>query len=127
MSIRWVGEGAKRRAGVTSLRHRSFQPGFRFAQPALQLIVAAGAVVLSSGLSASAQDSRPPPRFGYTSGWHYDGRNDRRDFPANGYFPGNFAANPFASPSAGWLGSRPEHSVLPYPSQVYFGPRRPRE
>jgi hypothetical protein len=26
--------------------------------------------------------------------WHYDGRDDVRDFPTNGFFPGDFAANP---------------------------------
>jgi hypothetical protein len=33
--------------------------------------------------------------------WYYDGRDDIRDFPANGFFPGDFAANP---PGA-WLGA----------------------
>jgi hypothetical protein len=84
-------------------------------------------VVVLGATFAHAQEWHPPLRFGYTSGWHYDGRKDRRDFPTNGYFPGNFAANPFAPPSAGLFGSRPEHSILPYPSQVYFGARRPQE
>jgi hypothetical protein len=29
----------------------------------------------------------------YTA-WYYDGRDDPRDFPTNGFFPGDFAANP---------------------------------
>lgn len=33
--------------------------------------------------------------------WYHDGRDDIRDFPANGFFPGDFAANP---PGA-WLGA----------------------
>jgi hypothetical protein len=55
-----------------------------------------------------------------------DARNDRRDFPANGYFPGNFAAEWWAPPAAGLFGSRPEYSPHPYPSQVYFGSRCPQ-
>jgi hypothetical protein len=26
--------------------------------------------------------------------WYYDGRDDIRDFPTNGFFPGDFAADP---------------------------------
>jgi hypothetical protein len=62
-------------------------------------------------------------RFGNTSGWFFDGRDDGRDFPTNGFFPGNFAADPpgAAIGAAGLFGSTPWHSVLPYPSQVIFG------
>ncbi len=65
-----------------------------------------------------------PLRYGNTSGWHFDARNDNRDFQTNGVFPGNFAANPpFASiGAAGFLESNPYRSARPYPSQVYFGP-----
>jgi hypothetical protein len=65
-----------------------------------------------------------PLRYGNTSGWHFDARNDDRDFPANGFFPGNFAANPPLASigAAGFLESNPYRSPLPYPSQVYFGP-----
>lgn len=75
---------------------------------------------------AFAGDSGPRPlRYGVTSPWStFDARNDDRDVPTNGVFPGNFAANPpLASVgSAGWLESNPYRSPRPYPSQVYFGP-----
>jgi BA14K-like protein len=29
--------------------------------------------------------------------WFYDGRDDTRDFPTNGFFPGDFAADPFGA------------------------------
>ena len=65
-------------------------------------------------------------RYGYTSGFYYDARNDNRDFSTNGVFPGNFAADPvFATiGAAGFLESNPRRSAVPYPSQVYFGPAR---
>jgi hypothetical protein len=39
----------------------------------------------------------------------YDGRDDVRDFPNNGFFPGDFAADPFGAAigAAGIFGSRP--------------------
>jgi hypothetical protein len=62
-------------------------------------------------------------RYGYTSGWLYDNRNDNRDFPTNGVFPGNFAAQPNVAwlGAGGFLESTPQHSASPYPSQVVFG------
>jgi hypothetical protein len=65
-------------------------------------------------------------RYGNTSGWYFDGRNDDRDFPANGVFPGNFASNPPTAGigAAGLFGSNPWRSALPYPSQVIFAPAR---
>jgi hypothetical protein len=75
--------------------------------------------------AASAQDvGGRPVRFGNTSAWSFDGRDDGRDFPTNGFFPGNFAADPpgAAIGAAGLYGSTPWHSALPYPSQVIFGP-----
>jgi hypothetical protein len=62
-------------------------------------------------------------RYGNTSGWYYDGRDDDRDFPTNGFFPGNFAADPSSAwiGAAGLLGSNPWRSALPYPSQVVIG------
>jgi hypothetical protein len=61
-------------------------------------------------------------RFGHTGGWSYDNRDDDRDFPNNGFFPGNFAANPGAASigKAGIIGSTPWRSAQPYPSQVYI-------
>ena len=59
-------------------------------------------------------------RFGNTSGWYYDGRDDDRDFPANGVFPGNFAPNPANAwiGAAGIFGSTPRRSAASYPSQI---------
>ncbi len=62
-------------------------------------------------------------RYGNTSGWYYDGRDDDRDFPTNGFFPGNFAADP----SSAWIGAaglfagNPWHSATRYPSEVVIG------
>jgi len=90
-------------------------------------LLSAGAALLLGTTLVRAQDSwSGPPRFGYTSPWHYDARNDRRDFPANGYFPGNFAAEWWAPPAAGLFGFRYERSPVRYPSEVYFGPPCPR-
>jgi hypothetical protein len=74
--------------------------------------------------SAIAQDyAACPLRYGNTSGWSFDARNDDRDFPTNGVFPGNSAANPpYASiGAAGFLESNPWRSARPYPSQVVIG------
>jgi hypothetical protein len=45
-------------------------------------------------------------------GWYYDGRDDGRDFPTNGFFPGDFAADPASAAigAAGLFGSNPHHS-----------------
>lgn len=86
-------------------------------------LLGASAIMFGATLAQAQdwhRDWHPPLRFGYTSPWPYDGRNDRRDFPTNGYFPGNFAADPYAPRSAGFIGSRPEYSPRPYPSQVWF-------
>jgi len=83
------------------------------------------AAALASATSAFAQDGGARPlRYGNTSGWIFDGRDDDRDFPTNGFFPGNFAADPLSSTigAAGVLGSNPWRSAQPYPSQVVFGP-----
>ncbi len=37
-------------------------------------------------------------RYPAYTAWSFDGRDDVRDFPTNGFFPGDFAANP---PAAG--------------------------
>jgi len=62
-------------------------------------------------------------RYGHTSGWLYDNRDDHRDFPSNGVFPGNFAAQPYVAwiGAGGIAGSTPGRSAAPYPSQVVFG------
>jgi hypothetical protein len=45
--------------------------------------------------------------------WYYDGRDDARDFPTNGFFPGDFAADPAhaAIGAAGLFGSTPDHAT----------------
>jgi hypothetical protein len=60
--------------------------------------------------------------------WYYDGRDDVRDFPTNGFFPGDFAANPSnaAIGAAGILGSTPSRAPGGYPPQVIVGPQSAR-
>jgi hypothetical protein len=43
---------------------------------------------------------------------NFDGRDDDRDFPTNGFFPGDFAADPpgAAVGAAGWFGGKPSHA-----------------
>jgi hypothetical protein len=87
-------------------------------------ILLASVLALVAATSALAQDYAPRQlRFGNTSGWSFDARNDDRDVPTNGVFPGNFAANPpYASiGAAGFLESNPWRSAQPYPSQVVIG------
>ena len=66
-------------------------------------------------------------RYGNTSPWSFDGRDDDRDFRSNGSFPGNFATDSSTAwiGAAGLLGSNPQRSVDPYPSQVVFGSSPP--
>jgi hypothetical protein len=90
----------------------------------LKIIMCAAILIASPVTPGAATDLRyRPVRYGLTSGWLYDNRNDNRDFPANGVFPGNFAAQPNVAwiGAAGFLESRPQRSALPYPSQVVFG------
>jgi len=86
-------------------------------------IVTTTALALLVATPASAQNTRVL-RYGNTSGWSYDNRDDDRDAPTNGVFPGNYAADP----SHAWAGAaepleiNPRRSPAPYPSQVIFGP-----
>ncbi|ABE64521.1 hypothetical protein Nham_3811 [Nitrobacter hamburgensis X14] len=85
-------------------------------------VATAAAIVLTclAGQPAFTQDRLL--RYGNTSGGYFDGRDDNRDFPTNGFFPGNFATDPSAAwiGAAGLFGSTPSHSATPYPSQVIF-------
>ena len=76
-----------------------------------------------ASVPASAQTSgERPQRYGNTASFFfYDNRADQRDFPTNGVFPGNFAADPASAGvgAAGWLESNPQHQAYPYPSQTY--------
>jgi hypothetical protein len=80
-------------------------------------------VLASAALTPAASQQQRPLRYGNTSGWSFDMRDDDRDSPSNGFFPGNFAASPPAASigAAGWLESNPRRSAFPYPSQVVFG------
>jgi hypothetical protein len=90
----------------------------------LKITICAAILAASTLAPAAATDpGHRPIRYGQTSGWLYDNRNDNRDFPANGGFPGNFAAQPNVAwiGAGGFLESAPQRSALPYPSQVVFG------
>ena len=60
--------------------------------------------------------------------WYYDGRDDARDFPTNGFFPGDFAADRanVAIGAAGIFGNTPSRTSSGYPSQVIVGSQRAR-
>src|SRR5262249_28072201 len=93
----------------------------------IKLSAAIAAVSLAISLAAGAAQAQDlglrPLRYGNTSPWHYDNRDDDRDYPTTGFFPGNFTTDP----STAWLGisgalaGNSERSVLPYPSQVIIG------
>jgi BA14K-like protein len=74
--------------------------------------------------AAQAQDLGVRPlRYGNTSGWSYDNRDDDRDMPTNGFYPGNFTSDPSTAwlGAAGVLAGNSYRSPLPYPSQVVIG------
>ena len=91
------------------------------------MLAALGTLALFAGDSAFAQNSgaygpggdRPVLRP-YTARY-YDGRDDRRDFPNNGFFPGDFAANPgyAAIGAAGLFGFTPEHAPPQFVDGAY--------
>ncbi len=88
-----------------------------------KILLAAFVAVMASA-SAHAQVAYGPghERYGNTASFFfYDNRDDQRDFPTNGAFPGNFTGAPFFAGvgAAGWLGSNPQHQAIPYPSQTY--------
>jgi BA14K-like protein len=57
--------------------------------------------------------------------WFFDGRDDVRDFPTNGFFPGDFAANPAGAMigAAGIFGSNPTGPGYGYPPQATVASR----
>jgi hypothetical protein len=57
--------------------------------------IGAGSAFAQSAHQSFLQRDVPP------TAWHYDGRDDARDFQNNGFFPGDFAANP----AGAWLGA----------------------
>jgi hypothetical protein len=90
---------------------------------ATKAICASVAVLVATSAARAQTVDGYPLRYGNTSGWSYDGRSDRRDFPTNSYFPGNFAADRWGAltGAAGLIGFNPQHSATPYASQVVFG------
>jgi BA14K-like protein len=92
---------------------------------AASLLTLAALAALLGATTADAQDLGVRPlRYGNTSGWSYDNRDDDRDVPTNGFFPGNFTADPSTAwlGAAGVLAGNSYRSPLPYPSQVVIGP-----
>jgi hypothetical protein len=99
----------------------------------LRFLVAATSILASSSpVPVFAQDPGADGAAGRHSAtqssfprifWYFDGRDDNRDFPTNGFFPGNFAANPAnaAIGAAGILGSTPAGASNSYPSQAIVG------
>jgi hypothetical protein len=86
------------------------------------ILLASFAGTLASASAQAQTYSERPQRYGNTASFFfYDNRDDQRDFPTNGAFPGNFATDPFWAGvgAAGWLGSNPQHQPMPYPSQSY--------
>jgi hypothetical protein len=88
------------------------------------LLVAFAATITTASAQTQGQGYGEGRRYnnGNTASFFfYDNRDDQRDFPTNGVFPGNFAADPFFAGvgAAGWLGSNPQHQGAPYPSQSY--------
>jgi hypothetical protein len=70
----------------------------------LRVLGAAVITLASIGAgSAFAQSAHPPflQRDVPPIAWHFDQRDDTRDFQNNGFFPGDFAANP----GSAWLGA----------------------
>jgi hypothetical protein len=91
---------------------------------ALAAMTFAAVASASAQAQTQAQNSGEGRRYGNgntASFFFYDNRNDQRDFPTNGAFPGNFATQPaFAGVgAAGWLGGNPQHQPMAYPSQSY--------
>jgi hypothetical protein len=90
-------------------------------------LLVAALTAFAAAVPASAQNyGERTHRYGNTSSFYYDSRNDDRDFPSNGVFPGNFAPDPIFATigAAGFLESNPRRSAVPYPSQAHFGPAR---
>jgi hypothetical protein len=79
--------------------------------------------VLAQDIAATGPGGgRPIVDGGYVYNVWYDGRDDGRDFPTNGFFPGDFAADPWGAAigAAGLFGSTPT-SNYDYPPQVSIG------
>jgi len=87
-------------------------------------ILAVIALISACGVTpVLAQNTATSVDAGLVYNAWFDGRDDVRDFPTNGFFPGDFAADPprAAIGAAGILGSTPTRS---YPSEVVVGGSR---
>jgi hypothetical protein len=73
-------------------------------------------------ISAGGLGDRSGIDGGYVVKVWFDGRDDVRDFPTNGFFPGDFAADPWGAAigAAGIFGSTPTSNYY-YPPQVSVG------
>jgi hypothetical protein len=98
----------------------------------LRILVAAASILASSSpIPVFAQDG---VGTGTSTGvsafrriiWYFDGRDDTRDFPTNGFFPGDFAANPAGAAigAAGIFGSNPQRPIDYYPAPIVGGSQR---
>jgi hypothetical protein len=88
-----------------------------------RLAIVAATFLASLAATPAYSQEQQVLRYGNTSGWSFDIRDDDRDSSSNGFFPGNFASHPSVawSGTAGLLGSNPRRSATPYPSQIVFG------
>jgi hypothetical protein len=77
------------------------------------LLIAAGAILASIGAPPLLAQDGPNRAVRPYTAWYYDGRDDPRDFPTNGFFPGDFAANPpgAAISATGLFGFTPYRSA----------------
>ena len=97
--------------------------------PGKRLLVAALTAFVTMAPASAQNYGERTLRYGNTGGHIFDGRDDHRDFPTDGFFPGNFAADPIYAAvggAAGFLDINPQRSAAPYPSQTYFGFPRDR-
>jgi hypothetical protein len=83
------------------------------------LLACCGTSAVALDLGTSGSGARL--NSGYIQNVWYDNRDDDRDFPNNGFFPGDFAANPAAAwvGAAGLFGSNPSHGQGYYPYGYY--------
>jgi hypothetical protein len=90
------------------------------------LILTVAILFASAHAPLLAQDRAPAGPVYRHDVWYFDGRDDDRDFPTNGFFPGDFAANPVDAlfGVAGIFGSNPAHAPYRYPSQAAVEPSR---
>jgi hypothetical protein len=91
---------------------------------AAAIMLVSSAPVLARDRAASKSANLAPIAHRYI--WYYDVRDDVRDFPTNGFFPGNFAANPANATisAAGFFGSWPSRAPNVSPSHVVVGSKR---